>query len=264
MSSRSSREQPDSSVDEVDLSGRGKDPSASFDPHRVEAVLFDSYSTLVDVDSAEEALQGLGVDPVAVSRQWRSRSLFYTQVANHIDDYRPFYELIRLSLRRALRAHGVDPGPDVEDEILSIYHRLRAFDDVRPGLIALRDAGYPVYVLSNGNPEMLDSMVEGAGIGDLLRDVISADEIRRYKPAPELYQHGATRVGKPLDRLLHVSAGWFDVQGAIHSGMQAAWLNRSGSPWEPFGPRPSLVVGSVLELAPALEGGGVSRSPDSA
>ncbi|WP_256947085.1 haloacid dehalogenase type II, partial [Halobacterium hubeiense] len=194
----------------------------SFDPERVRTVTFDSYSTLVDVDAAERALADRVADPEPVSRLWRSRSLAYTFVANQVDAYQPFYEMNRDALQYALDAYGADVTTAERDEILAVYHELDVFDDVRSGLEALTEASYDCYVVSNGNPEMLDSMVEHADIGDLIEDTVSADEVETFKPAAELYRHAAARTGTPIDEIVHVTAGWFDVLGASHAGVQAA------------------------------------------
>ena len=224
----------------------------SFDPERVRTVTFDSYSTLVDVEAAEAALADRVADPEPVSRLWRSRSLAYTFVANAVDAYQPFYEMNRDALTYALRAHGVDLSAAERDEILAVYHELEVFDDVRSGIERLREGGYEPYVLSNGNPEMLESMVAHADIGDLVEDAISADEVETFKPAAELYRHGAARTGTPIDEIVHVTAGWFDVMGAAHAGMQAVRLDRKKTPWEPFGGEPDDTIESIHELADAL------------
>lgn len=127
-----------------------------FDAEQVSTVTFDSYSTLVDVDAAEKALADRVDEPEPVSKLWRSRSLAYTFVSNAIDAYQPFYEMNRDALQHALDAHGVDLATEERDEILAVYHELDVFDDVRDGIEELRDNGYPCYVVSNGNPEMLD------------------------------------------------------------------------------------------------------------
>ncbi|WP_224270817.1 haloacid dehalogenase type II [Haloprofundus salinisoli] len=225
----------------------------TFDAERVSTVTFDSYSTLVDVDAAEQALAERVDDPEPVSKLWRSRSLEYTFVANQTDAYQPFYEMNRDALQYALDAYDADIGTDERDEILAVYHELDVFDDVRDGIERLRDGGYDCYVVSNGNPEMLDSMVAHAGIGDLLEDTISADEIRTFKPAADLYRHAAGRAGTPIDEIVHVTAGWFDVMGAKHAGMQSAWVDRKGSPWETFGGEPDLTIETFFELADALD-----------
>ena len=224
----------------------------SFDPERVSTLLFDSYSTLVDVEAAERALAERVDDPEAVSDVWRARSLEYTMVANHVDAYRPFYEVNRDALQYALDATGAEIDADERDEILAVYHELDVFDDVRDGLERLTGAGYDCYVLSNGNPEMLDSLVDHADIDDLIADTISADEVELFKPHADLYRHTAERVGEPVDALAHVTALWFDVMGAAHAGMQGVWVDRKGDPPETFGPEPDLTIETFYDLAATL------------
>jgi 2-haloacid dehalogenase len=224
----------------------------TFDPARVETVTFDSYSTIVDVDAAERALADRVPEPEPVSRHWRARSLEYTFVADDVDAYRPFYDLNRSALQHALDTFGVDLSPAERDGILAVYHELDVFDDVRDGLSALADAGYDCYVVSNGNPEMLDSMVEHAGIGDLLADTISAHEVETFKPNAELYRHAAGRTGTPIDRTAHVSAAWFDVLGASGAGMQSVWVDRGKVPWDDFAGEPDLTVESFQGLVETL------------
>jgi len=224
---------------------------ATFDPERVTTVTFDSYSTVVDVASAEAALEGYVDDPAAAASLWRAHSLFYTMVTNHIDEYEPFYELNRHAATYALEAFDADVDAETRDEITAIYHDLQVFDDVRDGMERLAEA-YDVYVVSNGNPEMLETMVETAGIGDVLSDTISAQEVETFKPHPEIYRHAAARTGTPIDEIAHTTAGWFDVHGAVHAGMQGVWVNRDGGPWTPYGPEPDLEIDSFHGLADVL------------
>jgi 2-haloacid dehalogenase len=224
----------------------------AFDPERIETVTFDSYSTIVDVESVEQALAEHIENPEPISTLWRERSLAYTFAANDIDAYQPFYELLRDALSAALAAHDIDLAETEREAILEEYHDLDVFDDVRDGIERLRDGGYDCYVVSNGNPEMLDSMVAGADIGDLLEDTVSADEIRTFKPDSEIYRHAAARTGTPIDEIAHVTAGWFDVQGAMHAGMDGVWVNRENRKWEPFDGDPDLEIGSFHDLADEL------------
>jgi 2-haloacid dehalogenase len=226
----------------------------TFDPERVETVTFDSYSTIVDVASAVGALDGHVEDPGMAASHWRAHSLMYTMVANEIDEYEPFYEMNRHAATNALETFGdFEDGVDeaTRDEVTSVYHDLHVFEDVREGMERLADE-YDLYVVSNGNPEMLATMVEQADVGDLLVDTVSADEVETFKPHPEIYRHAAGRTGTPIDRIAHVSAGWFDVHGSKSVGMQAVWVNRDGGPFVTYGPRPDLEVESFLEFADEL------------
>ena len=221
----------------------------------VETVTFDSYSTLVDVDAVQSALADAVEDPVAVSNHWRSRSLLYTTVADDLDAYDTFYALNRAALEHALATHGVDLPESERQAILETYHELAVFDDVREGIEALQDDGVATYVLSNGNPEMLSSMVEHAGIGDLIEDTVSADEVETFKPGVELYRHAAARTGTPVDRMAHVSALFYDVLGAATAGLSGVWLDRGKVPWDDFAGDPDVVVTDLRDLGDALETG---------
>lgn len=222
-----------------------------FDPERVSTLFFDSYSTLVDVDAAAGPLAAYADDADSVSNLWRDHSLLYTMVANHLEGYAPFYDLNRQALTYALAVHGIDSDPETREEILAVYHDLDVFDDVREGMERLGEA-CDLYVLSNGNPEMLESMIDIADIGGLLDGFISADEIETYKPAAELYEHAADRTDTPIEETAHVSALWFDVQGAMNAGMQGVWADRKGDPWVRFDGEPDLTIETFHDLADEL------------
>ncbi|QLG63683.1 haloacid dehalogenase type II [Halorarum salinum] len=225
----------------------------SFDPDAVETIAFDSYGTIVDVDGVEEPLSNYVENPGTVAELWRDRSLTYAMVANAIEEYDSFYEMNRHALRYALEAVDVDLDEDDRAEILSTYHELPVFDDVRDGMRRLDEAGYDCYVVSNGNEEMLESMVEQAELGDLIADTISADEVERFKPEADLYRHALDRIGIPAERVAYVAAGWWDVPGAIHVGMQGVWINRGNAHWGPYDTEPALTIETFHDLADALE-----------
>lgn len=225
-----------------------------------EAVTVDSYTTLVDVGSQQATLTEYideMNDAEKVSHLWRSQYINYSMVANDINEYRPFWDLIGQGLRYALEANGYDVPADVRDQIRrTVYQdRLTVFDDVTDGLDHITDAGYEVYILSNGNPEMLAHLVEAANLDGIVTDTISADEVKVYKPDSAIYRHAADRVGTPIDQILHVSGGSMrDVWGAKHAGMRAAWLSRpeQNTPREELGQNPDLIIEDFHDLADRL------------
>lgn len=225
----------------------------SFDPDAVSTITFDSFSTIVDVDAAANALPSHIPSPTAVANLWRTRSLMYAMVSNFIDAYQPFYEMNRDALSYALAVHDIDATDTERDEILEVYYELDVFDDIRDGMIRLRDLDFELYVVSNGNPAMLDAMISHANIEDLIRDTISADEIHQFKPAASIYRHAAARAGTPIGEIAHVTAGWSDVLGAMHAGMQGVWVDRKNTPWEPFNGEPDLIVKTLHDLADRFE-----------
>jgi 2-haloacid dehalogenase len=223
-----------------------------FTPDTVSTLTFDSYSTIVDVEAATRALSDHTDDAESVSNLWRSRSLSYAMHSALIDAYQPFYEMLRDALDYALAAHDIDISEDERNDVLSIYHNLDVFEDAHDGLKRLADGGYDCYILSNGNPEMLDSLVEQADIGGFIEDTISADEVRIYKPAPKPYQQAAARTGTPIGEITHVAAGWWDVRGARHAGMQGVRIDRKDLPWGPYNDSPDLTIETFHDLADEL------------
>jgi 2-haloacid dehalogenase len=220
-----------------------------FDTDAVETLAFDSYGTIVDVTEAENALAEYVDNPNLVAKLWRNRSLGYAMVGNAIEEYEPFYGMIRHALKYALDTQGVEVTDDEREEILSVYHELNAFDDVHDGMERLRDAGYDLYIVSNGNQEMLESMIEHVDIGDLIEDAISTEEVEAFKPAAEVYRHAAEEIGTPADNVAFVAAGWWDVPGAMHAGMQGVWINRQDTIRGPYDAEPDLTIESFHDLA---------------
>lgn len=223
-----------------------------FDPARVSTVTLDSHGTIVDVRSAADALDPHVDDASAVASTWRGRSLTYAAMSNYLGHYEPFWRLVDRALSYALEAHGVELEAGDREAVLEGYHELDVFGDVRPAVERLAAAGYDLYVVSNGSPAMLRSMVAHAGLEDWIADTVSADAVEAYKVAPELYRHAAERTGTPVEAIAHVSAGWFDACGAKNVGMQGVWVNRADAPNEAWGPTPDYTVESFGELADEL------------
>lgn len=222
------------------------------DSSRIESVVVDSYSTLVDVESSRKALEPYTSDATSLARVWQLRSREYAIVGNDINIYRPALERHRLSLKYALEVFDVDLTDDEIEEVLSVYHELDVFGDVRDGLEIIRDAGYEIHILSSGDPELLDSLVDHTDLTDVITSVISADEIQVYKPERELYEYAADQIGVPLGNLVHVTASWSDVNGALNAGIQGVWLNRKDRTWEQYGREPTLIIENFHELADVL------------
>lgn len=226
----------------------------AFAPHEVDTVTVDSYGTLVDPTSIQRTLSEYVDDPAAIANRWFSRALMNKLVANAIDQYEPFDVLSRDGLTYALASYGVQLDDAETEAILSAYDRLDVFDGVESGLRQIVDDGYDVYVISNGTPEMLETLVEHAGIADVVADTISTDEIETYKPDPAIYRHAAARAGTPIENVLHVTGPYFDVLGAMHAGMQGGWIDYHGGPRDTFAGGPDVEVTSFEELAELLPG----------
>jgi len=177
----------------------------------VDVVTFDSFSTLVDVDSTAAAVRGLVDDPVSFAREWHGRAVMYAMIANYLDVYETYDELHWIALEHLLGVEGVSVSETELADIASVYHDMEPFEDVRPGLERLTEAGYEVGIVSNGDPSLLDSMRKSANVDDMISESVSADDIECFKPACELYVHAADRLDADVASIAHVSNGQVDI-----------------------------------------------------
>ena len=194
----------------------------------------------------------LGDSARRAAEVWRLKQLEYTFRLTAMQRYEDFEQVTRKALDYALAAVGHDLSEDQRRGLLALYDHLEQFSDVREGLARLSSAGYTLAVLSNGTPRMLHAVVESARLNPWLQTLISVDEVGVYKPSPRVYEHAAERLGRPVSSIRLISSNPFDVVGAEAAGMQAAWLDRSAGVFDTLGPRPTLSVTTLTELAHRL------------
>jgi 2-haloacid dehalogenase len=218
-----------------------------------EALAFDMYGTLVDPISIWKQLeQYTSVNAPRVAEIWRQKQLEFTFRLTVMERYEDFKQVTRKALDYALAAVGSDLDTQQKDLLMAQYNDLERFTDVEPGLQRLKDAGYTMVVFSNGSPFMLTSIMHAAQLQPYFQGFVSVDEVKVYKPSPKVYRHVANRLGRPIGEVRLISSNPFDEIGAESAGMQAAWVNRSGGLFDTLGPKPQMVVGTLVELADAL------------
>ena len=74
---------------------------------------------------------------------------------------------------------------------------------------------------------MIVPLIESSNIHDHIDKVISADEIKQYKPTPAAYAYALDQLGLKRDEILFMSSNTWDIMGAASFGFQTAWINRS-------------------------------------
>ena len=199
----------------------------------IKAVVFDAYGTLFDVYSigvlAERLFPGKGT---ALATFWRDRQIEYTRLRTLSDRYKPFWDVTQDALVFSCRALGLALDAEKQAALMAQYAVLTPFSENLAVLQALRQMALPLAILSNGNPPMLESVVEAAGMRSLFAHLLSADEVRKFKTASQAYQLGPDRLGLPAADILFVSSNCWDVCGAAWFGYQTFWVNRADAPAE--------------------------------
>ncbi|MBU2942987.1 haloacid dehalogenase type II [Shimia thalassica] len=198
--------------------------------------IFDAYGTLFDVAAAaREAAAEPGRERFAehwpkVAEHWRLKQLQYTWLRAITGAHTDFWEVTQNGLDWALEANGLDGDADLRERLLQLYWELTAYPEVPAMLATLKAQGMNTAILSNGSPDMLTGAVDSAGIGDVLDDVLSVEDVGIFKPADQVYELVTKRFNCARDEVLFVSSNGWDAAGATGYGFTTAWVNRAGEP----------------------------------
>jgi 2-haloacid dehalogenase len=191
----------------------------------VQAVVFDAYGTLYDIQSVaavtEQAFPGYGG---IITQIWRIKQLEYTWLRTLMHRYEDFSVITRDSLAYTLRCLGLKDNPATFDLIMEKYLHLDLYSDALPALSQME--GRKLAILSNGSTDMLGALVTNSGLDKVLDATISIDSAKMFKPSPQAYALLEQKLGvKPAD-VLFVSSNPFDACGAKAFGFTVAWIER--------------------------------------
>ena len=219
-------------------------------------VAFDAYGTLFDVYSvgqlAEELYPGKGQ---ALTLMWRDRQIDYTRLITMSDPspngskyYLPFWDLTVLSLRYVCERMGLELSPINEKRLLDQYAKLTSFQDSLTVLKNIHEKGIATAILSNGSRDMLNTVVAINGLTPYLNSVLTVEDIRLFKTAPQAYQLLLQAFPVEKEEVLFVSSNSWDALAAKWFGLDVFWVNRLGHPFETIGEQPDYEGDSLTKV----------------
>src|SRR5271169_1385643 len=101
-----------------------------------------------------------------------------------------------------------------------------------PGVIAwlhrLRNEGWLQAIASAAPRANIDAVLETLSATHIFQGIVSAEDVHRGKPDPEVYLTAASRVGVPPDRCIVVEDAVAGVQGARSAGMKSIGVSHNG------------------------------------
>jgi 2-haloacid dehalogenase len=205
---------------------------------------------------AEELFPGRGQE---FSLMWRDRQIEYTRLVTMSDPnpngskyYLPFWELTIRSLRYVVKRMNLSLTPENEQRLMDQYARLTSFEDSLRVVKTIQEKGISTAILSNGSREMLTTVVESNGLKPYLDKVVTIEDVRLFKTAPQAYELLLKAFPVQKAEVLFVSSNAWDALAAKWYGFDVFWVNRLGHPFEEIGEKPNYEGNSltkVLELA---------------
>jgi 2-haloacid dehalogenase len=226
--------------------------------HQIKALAFDQCGTLVDMQKGLTAAvtpflkqKGWGGEPNRFVTWWR-RTHFENSMIDSLCDRgdTPYREVGRRAVAHVMDRCGIAYTPDEVSRLVGEIERLRPFADVPAALEKLRQEGYQLAILSNGDRDMLEAAKPH--IDFTFDHVISVDEAGYFKPHWNTYATAEKIIGEDRSEILFVANHAFDCIGAKSYGMRTAFVDRRRRPFGHTPHQPDLFVANFNELALAL------------
>jgi len=141
----------------------------------------------------------------------------------------------------------------LDDRKEAAFRRIIAADfPAMPGanelLGRLHEAGFKLAIGSSGPPENVDLVLDRLGSRRLFDAVITATDVTRGKPDPQVFLLAAGRLGVPPERCAVVEDATAGIAAAKAAGMASIGLTSTGRTAESLAAA-DLVVGSLAELS---------------
>lgn len=217
-------------------------------PGGVEVITFDCYGTLIDWEGgARKTLQGLmarwdmPVDEETFFLAWERAQWERIQ-----RDYARYREIAAEAFLEVAKAQSLPLGTDDARIFANSIASWKPFADVPAALAALKQR-VRLGIISNIDDDILTASVRHLGVQfDLL---ITAEQVRAYKPAPAPFARALERLQVPAERVAHAAFGFeYDIGPAAQLGFRTILVRRSRVHF-PAAPVPDLIVADLAELA---------------
>ncbi len=214
------------------------------------AIIFDMDGVIVDTEPLTDAhhkryLGELGADLVATpfqpQRGMNSRGTW--------EVFKALYQL----------EHDIDflveSGRQRYIEHLRTLEEIPIIDGVRELLRALHEARYRIALASSSNPARIDLFLNKLGLVHYFEKIVSGDDVKNGKPAPDCYLLAAKNLGvKPSDCVV-IEDATFGVRAAKAAGMKC--LGFAGLPHNDQDlSEADVIIKDFHKLARFVNGGG--------
>jgi 2-haloacid dehalogenase len=213
----------------------------------VPVIAFDVNETLLDLRALDERFREVFGEP-ALRPQWFAQMLQLSFVGGLTGEYVDFTTAQYAALRMLAERTGTSMSDAQAAAIVDGMMALPPHPEVPAALGALRGSGLSMAALTNSVQAVAEAQLQYAGLRALFDVVMSADSVRRLKPAPEPYHAVAERFGVDISGVRLVAAHAWDVSGALAAGCRAALVRRPGVVASPIGAQPDIVGPSLTEV----------------
>ena len=223
----------------------------------VKVCMFDQYGTVVDMQGGLTAMatpflqkKGWKGSPNSFVTWWR-RTHYENSMIDALlhREHTPYREIGHRAVAHVMDRAGIGYTKDEVRYLVGEIEKLKPFPEV-PEALAKLGTRYRLVVLSNGDPDMLETAKQYHKVP--FDKVISVAEANSFKPHVATYTKAAELCGVAPDQILFVANHAFDCIGAKSAGMRTAFIDRRSRPFGETPHQPDILVPTMKDLADAI------------
>ncbi|MCA6108490.1 haloacid dehalogenase type II [Bradyrhizobium cenepequi] len=223
----------------------------------VKLCMFDQYGTVVDMQGGLTKIaapllekKGWNGDPNSFVTWWR-RTHFENSMIDALlhREHTPYREIGHRAVAHVMDRAKIAYTMDDVRYLVGEIEKLMPFPEV-PEALARLQTKYKLVVLSNGDPDMLETAKKYHKIP--FDRVISVAEANSFKPHAATYTRAAEIMGVKPEQVLFVANHAFDCIGAKSAGMRTAFIDRRSRSFGITPHQPDILVPTMKDLADAI------------
>lgn len=214
-------------------------------------VLFDIYETLLSMDLIERRINQM-LDSKRGYIIWFELFMQYCLLDNSTGQFHDFSSIADATLRMAHRMLGQVERADEMKVITELMKHLPLQEGVQEGLSEIYEQGYRIAAFTNSPEKIVVERMERTGLISYFETVLSAQHVKKYKPAKEVYDWAADKLQLLPGDILMVSAQGWDIIGAQNAGMTTAYIRQKRQMLYPLASPPNFICDSLSELSQNL------------
>jgi len=179
---------------------------------QIDAVIFDLDGVLVDTEHVwDDARKELARER---GRPWPEDASRAMMGMSSLEWSRYMHEVVGLP----------EPPEEISAEVVrrlqDIYRRELPLFDGAVSAVERLAKHWPLGLASSSNRELIDLVLELAGLAEYFKATVSSEEVPRGKPAPDVYLEAARRLGVQPDRGAAVEDSENGIRSAKAAGMR--------------------------------------------
>ena len=230
--------------------------TTKIDSDRYDALTFDCYGTMIDWEAGLIAY----IQPLLELHDAHAVPSFLldffgrTEAKLEAGPYKPYRKILEGVLEALGQRLGVRPSAEALASFPDSIGDWQPFPDTVPALKALGPR-FQLAVVSNIDDDLFD--LTQAKLGINFDHVVTAAQVKAYKPDHRVFTTAFQRIGVDKKRILHVAQSrYHDIAPATALGLDTVWIDRHDGHGDgatiAADAKPTWTFKSLAELADAF------------